>query len=130
MRLSSGKNELGLAGFWGGGGRKLLALMVGLKEEEVNRDFNASVAEEGWRAKEGVLLEDLSRSVRRSQRQEGQKPLNLSSGWRSQLKEERRGCGGGGGGGVASAAVGFITVRNPSLHLTPDHITTALHSAS
>lgn len=119
VRLSSGKNELGLAGFWGCGGRKMLVLMVGLKEEEVNRDLNAAVADEGRREEEGVLLEDLSRIVRRSQRQEGQKPLNISSGWRSQLKEERGGCSDGGGGAVGSAAVGFITIRNPSLHFTP-----------
>ncbi|KAL0309954.1 UNVERIFIED_CONTAM: hypothetical protein Sradi_5937700 [Sesamum radiatum] len=55
----------------------------------------AAEAEEGRREEEGVLEEE-SRVWRRSQRQEGQKPVNCSLGWRSQLKEERGGCGGGG----------------------------------
>lgn len=42
--------------------------------------------------------------VRRSQRQAGQKPVNCSSGWRSQLKEDLVG-----GGGGRSAEMGFIT---------------------
>lgn len=47
--------------------------------------------------------DDWSKVVRRSQRHEGQKPVNCSSGWRSQVKEERCGCAGGG------SVVGFIT---------------------
>lgn len=35
-----------------------------------------------------------SRTARRSQRQEGQKPVKFSSGWRSQYVEGRWGCGG------------------------------------
>lgn len=58
--------------------------------------------------------------VRRSQRQEGQKPENCSSGWRSQLKEERGGCSGGGGGGaVGSVEVVFITVGSKCAPYAP-----------
>lgn len=51
---------------------------------EVNRDLMAAAAaaeaEEGRREEEGVLEEDLSRVLRRSQRQVGQKPVNCSFG--------------------------------------------------
>lgn len=51
--------------------------------------------------------------VRRSQRHSGQNPVKSSSGCRSQLKEERGGCGGGSGGGcVGSSVVGFIPGGN------------------
>lgn len=64
----------------------------------------AAEAEEGRREEEGVLEEDLSSVVRRSQRQVGQKPVNCSAGCRSQLKEDL-----GGGGAVGCAEMGFIT---------------------
>ncbi|KAL2469150.1 Uncharacterized protein Fot_50726 [Forsythia ovata] len=88
------------------------------------KNLSVAEAEEGRWEEEGLLLEDLSRTVRHSQRQEGQKPLKFSSGWRSQLKDELVGCCGG-GGVVGSAAVGFITVGNLGWHCPPDHITTA-----
>lgn len=92
VRRSSGKNEDGFEGLGrGGGGGKLLDLEV-----EEKRDLMAAAAaaeaEEGRREEEGVLEEE-SRVWRRSQRQEGQKPVKCSLGWRSQLKEERGGCG-------------------------------------
>lgn len=61
--------------------------------------------------------------VRRSQRQEGQNPVNCSSGWRSQLNEDRGGCSGGGGGGaVGSAEVVFITVGISISAAPPAHV--------
>lgn len=93
-----------MEGFEGGGGGKKLTL-AGFDEDEVKRDLMVAEAEEGRREDEGVLEDDLSSIVRRSQRQDGQNPENCSSGWRSQLKEERGGCGGRGGGAVGSAKV-------------------------
>lgn len=69
----------------------------------------AAAAEEGAAALEGRREEEAeegSRVTRRSQRHEGQKPVNCSVGWRSQLKEERWGCNGGCGGGCS--VLGFI----------------------
>lgn len=48
----------------------------------------AAVAVEGLREEEEPLLEG-SRTARRSQRQEGQKPVKCSSGWLSQEVEGR-----------------------------------------
>lgn len=84
--------ELGLEGLGGGGGGGLTAEEVeGLEK----RDLRAAAAEEvelRREEEEGLLLaEDWSKVVRRSQRHSGQKPENFSSGWRSQLKEERGG---------------------------------------
>uniref|UniRef100_A0A7C9A1R9 Uncharacterized protein n=1 Tax=Opuntia streptacantha TaxID=393608 RepID=A0A7C9A1R9_OPUST len=64
--------------------------------EEV--DFRATEEEA-----EGLL--SLSRTARRSQRQEAQNPVKFSWGWRSQLVELRWGCGGCGGGGNCSSVV-------------------------
>lgn len=53
-----------------------------------------------------------SRTARRSQRHEGQKPVKCSSGWRSQEVEGLCGCGGSGGSAAAAGSVvvlGFIT---------------------
>lgn len=68
----------------------------------------AREALEGRREEEEAVAEEGSSEVRRSQRHEGQKPVNCSVGWRSQLKDERWGCNGCGGGGGCSV-VGFIT---------------------
>lgn len=89
-RRSWGKTDVGLVGLEGGGGRKKLTL-AGFDEEDEKRDLMAAAAEteEERREEEGVLEDDLSSTVRRSQRQDGQNPENCSSGWRSQLKEER-----------------------------------------
>ena len=74
---------------------EVVAAMGGLREEE------AAAEEEG------------SRTARRSQRHEGQKPVKCSSGWRSQEVEGRWGCGGCGGGanagGGGGSTLGFIT---------------------
>lgn len=89
---------------------------------EAEKDFDLV----NFSAVEGILKRDLmaeevegrreeggedwgSRVERRSKRQEGQKPEKLSSGWRSQVKEDRWGCGGGGSGSVAVVVVGFIS---------------------
>lgn len=97
MRRSSGKNEVGLLESFGGGGLVVVAVkeVEGLEEEEEKRDLRAAAAEEeeveGRREEEEGFEEFWSRVVKRSQRHEGQKPVNCSSGWRSQLKEERGG---------------------------------------
>ena len=91
---------VGFKGLGGGGGGKLL----GLELDEKRDLIAAAAAEEGRREEEGVLEVELSSVVRRSQRQDGQNPVNCSIGWRSQLKEDR----GGGGGAVGSAEVVFI----------------------
>lgn len=97
MRRSSGKNEVGLLEGFGGGGLLVVAVneVEGLEEEEEKRDLRAAAAEEeeveGRREEEEGFEELWSRVVKRSQRHEGQKPVNCSSGWRSQLKEERGG---------------------------------------
>ena len=49
-----------------------------------------------------------SRTARRSQRHEGQKPVKCSSGWRSQ--DGLCGCGGNGGSAAAGAAAGSVVV--------------------
>lgn len=84
VRRSSGKKEVTLAGLGGGGLVKIEP--EGLEEEEEKMDLRVAAAEEeeveGRREKEEGLLEEeeWSRMVRRSQRQEGQKPVNCSSG--------------------------------------------------
>lgn len=93
VRRSSGKNEVGLTGLGGG---------LTPEEEETEgfakRDLIAAAAEDD--EVEGRLEEDeglllplllLSKVVSRSHRHSGQKPVNCSSGCRSQLKEERGG---------------------------------------
>lgn len=84
VRRNSGRNEEGLEGFGRGGLAVAENEVVGLEEEEEEkRDLMAAAAEEeeveGRREEEG-LEEDWSSVVRRSQRQEGQKPVNCSSG--------------------------------------------------
>lgn len=97
---SSGKKELEL-----GRPRKVAPLSL----EGLKRDLRAEEADlRAEEEEEAAVLADWSRTERRSQRQEGQKPENCSSGWRSQLMEFRWGCGGCGGGGKCSSVVGFM----------------------
>lgn len=84
VRRNSGRNEDGLEGLGRGGLAVAENEVVGLEEEEEEkRDLMAAAAEEeeveGRREEEG-LEDDWSNVVRRSQRQEGQKPVNCSSG--------------------------------------------------
>lgn len=102
VRRSSGRKELEL-------GRPRNAdppsLLLGLK-----RDFSAEDAD--LRPDEAVAEEDLSKTAKRSQRQDGQNPVNCSSGCRSQLVDFKWGCGGCGGGGNCSAVTGFMPKLN------------------
>lgn len=82
---------------------------MALSAAAVVEEEGLAEALEGRREEEA---EEGSSEVRRSQRHEGQKPVNCSVGWRSQLKDERwgcNGCGGGSCGGGGCSAVGFIT---------------------
>lgn len=85
VRRNSGRNEEGLEGLGRGGFAVAGNEAVGLEEEEEEkRDLMAAAAAEeeeveGRREEEG-LEDDWSNVVSRSQRQEGQKPVNCSSG--------------------------------------------------
>lgn len=112
VRRSSGRKAEADAG---GGGLEEEGLKRALRAEAAAEEGGLREEEEAEAEAAGAAEEEEeegSKSARRSQRHEGQKPVKCSSGWRSQVR--RWGCGGCGGwnwgsGGGGGSVVGFIT---------------------